>query len=93
MSRLSDIYKAAKERKAASENGQKIPPELILSEDAYLTRSEVVEVFELKQALPTFGELQKQARERLKDRVKRRKNHEFIFFFLIWPNLNFCRSL
>ena len=71
--RLEDLYRIAKARKAEAERGQVIPPELWLSESCYLTNDEKTEVHDIKQNLPTFWELQKLAKARLKNRKRGRK--------------------
>ena len=63
----------ADERRALSDTSGLMPSELWVCDLFYLTEEERVELHQAKQNLPTFGELQKQAKVRLKNRKRGRK--------------------
>jgi len=70
---ISKLCALANERRALSSTGDLIPVELWMPDLFFLTDKERVELHEEKQKLPTFGELQKLAKARLKNRKRGRK--------------------
>jgi len=70
---INAINELGKARKLKSEEGQIIPVALLQDSFDYLTIEEREQLHNLKQQLPTFGELAQQAKQRLTIRIRGRK--------------------